>query len=223
LSVPRESLPPSRLSRSLRCTYAFHPFGASKLSPTDRNVGRLSIARSSRRRPPTPDARTTASMRGSDVRRALAHLASARPASPGASRTCEAVCGRRPTPWPAWLGSEPAARCPAEWSACHRRYRARADCGDAAAGVVRSPIGRSRASGRIWKDSGILRKPKGRRILIGPSIHIDSQRRGWQLSAAGGPTLRPSDSGRSSGPVRDLPPTNRPNGYALRVIFACNF
>ena len=64
---------------------------------------------------------------------------------------------------------------------------------------------------------------EGRRILIGPSIHIDSQRRGWQLSAAGGPTLRPSDSGRSSGPVRDLPPTNRPNGYALRVIFACNF
>jgi hypothetical protein len=63
----------------------------------------------------------------------------------------------------------------------------------------------------------------GARILIGPSIHIGPRGRAWQLSAAGGPTLHPSDTGRSSGAVRDLPPTNRPNGYALRVTFACNF
>ena len=63
----------------------------------------------------------------------------------------------------------------------------------------------------------------GARILVGPSVHIGPRGRAWQLSAAGGPTFHPSDTGRSSGAVRDLPPNNRPNGYALRVTFACHF
>ena len=63
----------------------------------------------------------------------------------------------------------------------------------------------------------------GTRLLIGPSVHIAPRGRAWQLSAAGGPTMHPSDSGRSSAAVRDLPPTTRENGYAFRMSFARTF
>jgi hypothetical protein len=63
----------------------------------------------------------------------------------------------------------------------------------------------------------------GARILAGPSIHIGSPRRAWQLSAAGGPMLHPADTGRSSGAVRDLPPQSTRLGYALRISFASHF
>ena len=222
MSVANPCLPAHR-SVLLAALRPFHRFGAPNcLQLTETAAG----CRELDRRVEAADARCEDRCVNARLRCSTTSctLASARPASPGASRTCEAVCGRRSTPWPAWLRSEPAARCPAEWWACHRWYRARAECGDAAARVVQSPTVRSRASGEdleaFWDPA---EAEGGARILIGPSIHIGPRRRGWQLSAAGGPTLRPSDSGRSSGPVRDLPPTNRPNGYALRVTFAGDF
>lgn len=63
----------------------------------------------------------------------------------------------------------------------------------------------------------------GARILAGPSVHIGSPRRAWQLSAAGGPMLHAGDTGRSSGAVRDLPPQTARLGYALRISFASHF
>jgi len=62
----------------------------------------------------------------------------------------------------------------------------------------------------------------GARLLVGPSLHIAPRARQWQLSMAGGPTVHPSDTGRSSDALRDLPagPTH---GYALRVSFAATF
>jgi hypothetical protein len=63
----------------------------------------------------------------------------------------------------------------------------------------------------------------GARILVGPSLHIGSPQRAWQLSAAGGPMLHPADTGRSSGAVRDLPAQTGRVGYALRISFASHF
>jgi hypothetical protein len=63
----------------------------------------------------------------------------------------------------------------------------------------------------------------GARILAGPSFHIGSRRRAWQVSAAGGPMVHPADTGRSSGAVRDLPAQTVRLGYALRISFASHF
>ncbi len=57
----------------------------------------------------------------------------------------------------------------------------------------------------------------GARVLAGPSIHIAPHGRRWQLNATGGPTLHPADTGRSSGAIRDLPPTTRRVGYAVKT------
>ena len=63
----------------------------------------------------------------------------------------------------------------------------------------------------------------GARLLIGPSLHVAPSGRAWQLSVAGGPMFHPSNTGRSSGAIRDLPPTNRTHGYALRASVSAHF
>ena len=49
----------------------------------------------------------------------------------------------------------------------------------------------------------------GARLLVGPSLHVAPTGRPWQLSLAGGPMIHPSDTGRSSGALRDLPASLR--------------
>jgi hypothetical protein len=63
----------------------------------------------------------------------------------------------------------------------------------------------------------------GARLLFGPSVHIAPPRSRWQISVAGGPTLHPTTSNRESGAVRDLPPTTRAHGYAVRSSFSVTF
>lgn len=62
----------------------------------------------------------------------------------------------------------------------------------------------------------------GARLLIGPSMHIASASRKWQLAVAGGPMFHPSNNGRSSDALRDLPPTTRRLGYAFRTGLSVN-
>jgi hypothetical protein len=57
----------------------------------------------------------------------------------------------------------------------------------------------------------------GARLLAGPSVRIAPDRRRWQLIAMGGPMFHPSDTGRASGAVRDLPPDRARTGYAFKV------
>jgi hypothetical protein len=57
----------------------------------------------------------------------------------------------------------------------------------------------------------------GARLLAGPSLHISPEGRRWQLIATGGPMFHPSDTGRASGAVRDLPPDTRRTGYAFKA------
>ena len=57
----------------------------------------------------------------------------------------------------------------------------------------------------------------GARLLVGPSLHIAPTGRSWQFNATGGPAFHPSDTGRTSGALRDLPPTAKRTGYAARV------
>ena len=63
----------------------------------------------------------------------------------------------------------------------------------------------------------------GARLLVGPSLHVAPTGRPWQLSLAGGPMIHPSDTGRSSGALRDLPSQSAPRGYAFRTSFSCTF
>lgn len=63
----------------------------------------------------------------------------------------------------------------------------------------------------------------GARLLVGPSLHVAPSGRAWQLSVAGGPILHPSNTGRASGALRDLPPTPHRVGYGLRTSLSCNF
>lgn len=63
----------------------------------------------------------------------------------------------------------------------------------------------------------------GARLLVGPSLHVAPAGRAWQLSVAGGPMFHPSDTGRSSAALRDLPPTTHRIGYAIRTALSCNF
>ena len=57
----------------------------------------------------------------------------------------------------------------------------------------------------------------GARFLVGPSLHVAPAGRRWQLTATGGPTFHPSNTGRVSGASRDLPPTDRQFGYAMKA------
>jgi len=57
----------------------------------------------------------------------------------------------------------------------------------------------------------------GARLLVGPSIHISPSKGRWQLTATGGPVFHPSDTGRASSALRDLPPDTRGTSYAFRV------
>jgi hypothetical protein len=60
----------------------------------------------------------------------------------------------------------------------------------------------------------------GARILAGPSFHVSPVGRRWQLTATGGPEFHPSDTGRASGALRDLPPDTRRTSYAFKVSFS---
>ena len=57
----------------------------------------------------------------------------------------------------------------------------------------------------------------GARILVGPSLHFAPAGRPWQIVATGGPTFHPADTGRSSGAIRDLPPSRDRVAYAVKV------
>jgi hypothetical protein len=59
----------------------------------------------------------------------------------------------------------------------------------------------------------------GARLLAGPSLHISPGQR-WQLTATGGPVFHPSDTGRGSGALRDLPPETRRTSYAFKVALS---
>jgi hypothetical protein len=63
----------------------------------------------------------------------------------------------------------------------------------------------------------------GARILVGPSLHFAPVGRKWRLTAAGGPSFHPSDTGRSSDALRDLPPTTRRVGYAVKAGLTYRF
>jgi hypothetical protein len=56
----------------------------------------------------------------------------------------------------------------------------------------------------------------GARLLVGPSVRVSPADRRWQLIATGGPLFHPSDTRRSSGAFRDLPPI-RAYDYAFKV------
>ena len=57
----------------------------------------------------------------------------------------------------------------------------------------------------------------GARILAGPSLHFAPSGGKWQFTATGGATFHPSDTGRSSNALRDLPSGTRRVGYAIRA------
>jgi hypothetical protein len=57
----------------------------------------------------------------------------------------------------------------------------------------------------------------GARLLAGPSLHVAPPGKRWQLIATGGPLFHPSDSGRSSDAIRDLPPDTRRASYAFKA------
>jgi hypothetical protein len=60
----------------------------------------------------------------------------------------------------------------------------------------------------------------GARLLVGPSLHISPAGQRWQLIATGGPLFHPSDTGRSSGAFRDLPPDTKRTSYAVKASFS---
>ena len=57
----------------------------------------------------------------------------------------------------------------------------------------------------------------GARLLAGPSLHVSPSSQRWQFVATGGPLFHPSNTGRSSGAFRDLPPDTRRTSYAFKV------
>ena len=57
----------------------------------------------------------------------------------------------------------------------------------------------------------------GARVLAGPSLHIAPAGRRWQLTATGGPVFHPSDTGRVSDALRDLPPDTKSTSYAFKA------
>jgi hypothetical protein len=60
----------------------------------------------------------------------------------------------------------------------------------------------------------------GARLLAGPSLHISPAGQRWQLIATGGPLFHPSDTGRASGALRDLPPDPARSSYAFKASFS---
>jgi len=60
----------------------------------------------------------------------------------------------------------------------------------------------------------------GARLLAGPSLHISPSGRRWQFTATGGPVFHPSDTGRDSAALRDLPPTSRGTSYAVKAALS---
>jgi len=63
----------------------------------------------------------------------------------------------------------------------------------------------------------------GARVLIGPSIRIAPTGKRWQVSAAGGPVIHATRSGRSSEATRGLPNSGSGNGYAVRAALSYGF
>ena len=57
----------------------------------------------------------------------------------------------------------------------------------------------------------------GARILVGPSLHVAPRGAKWQLTATGGPSFHPDNTGRSSDAIRDLPPQTQRVGYAVKA------
>src|SRR4029077_4392016 len=57
----------------------------------------------------------------------------------------------------------------------------------------------------------------GARMLVGPSFHVAPPGKKWQFTATGGPAFHPSDTGRSSDALRDLPSARQRVGYALKA------
>jgi hypothetical protein len=57
----------------------------------------------------------------------------------------------------------------------------------------------------------------GARLLAGPSLHIAPANQRWQFIATGGPLFHPSDTGRESGALRDLPPETKRASYAFKA------
>jgi hypothetical protein len=60
----------------------------------------------------------------------------------------------------------------------------------------------------------------GARLLIGPSLRIAPAGRRWQLIATGGPLFHPSDTGRASAALRDLPPETRSGSYVFKAALS---
>jgi hypothetical protein len=60
----------------------------------------------------------------------------------------------------------------------------------------------------------------GARLLAGPSLHISPPDARWQLTATGGPVFHPSDTGRTSDALRDLPPDMKRTSYAFKVALS---
>jgi hypothetical protein len=63
----------------------------------------------------------------------------------------------------------------------------------------------------------------GARLLIGPSLRIAPPAKRWQVSAASGPIIHATRSGRSSDAARGLPSSNGHNGYAVRLALSYGF
>jgi hypothetical protein len=60
----------------------------------------------------------------------------------------------------------------------------------------------------------------GSRLIVGPSIHVAPAGHKWQVSTVGGPLFHPDPTTRTSGALRDLPPTMARVGYAVELSFA---
>ena len=60
----------------------------------------------------------------------------------------------------------------------------------------------------------------GARLLAGPSLHISPASHRWQFTATGGPMFHPSDTGRASGALRDLPPEISRTSYAFKAALS---
>jgi len=63
----------------------------------------------------------------------------------------------------------------------------------------------------------------GARVLIGPSIRVAPTGKRWQVSAASGPVIHATRSGRSSEATRGLPHSGSGNGYAVRAALSYGF
>jgi hypothetical protein len=60
----------------------------------------------------------------------------------------------------------------------------------------------------------------GARLLVGPSVRVAPAGRKWQLIATGGPLFHPSDTGRASAALRDLPPETRSGSYVFKAALS---